>query len=84
MVERAWAGALLTNFHADLGGGEFSLLAHTGYLRSRGEETHVLLFNEGPIVERLRAQGCEVTVLRCRLDCGPRGATSRRFAWFPG
>lgn len=64
---------LLTNFYADMGGGEFALLQHACWLVERGARVTVLLFHDGPFVERLDNAGCRVVIMPQRLDYGPRG-----------
>ena len=74
---------LLTNFHADMGGGEFALLEHARWLVNAGTHVSVLLFHDGELERYLRAAGCSVRIIRQRLDYGPRGAYLAAFMLVP-
>lgn len=63
---------LLTNYYADMGGGEFALLAHAEYLISHDYDVCVCLFNSGSLKDRLNKIGTQVEVVGVSLKCGPR------------
>ena len=65
---------MLTNYHADMGGGEFALLEHANWLLEKGMDICVCLFHPGSLVERLEKIGVEVKVLNFKLKCGPNKA----------
>lgn len=74
---------ILTNFYAEMDGGEFLVLRRPEHHRRRGDLVHVCLLQDGALVSRLRGAGCEVCVRPERMDCGPRSAWVKRLTFVP-
>ena len=66
--------ALITNYYAEMGGGEFAMLRHAKWLLRNGVDVRTCLFHDGPLVARLEDAGAHVSVINTLLKCGPRRA----------
>lgn len=74
MNDKVMNNIILTNYYADMGGGEFALLAHAEWLIKHNFTVHVFLFKQGELAIKLRNAGVQVRFFDVNLKCGPRKA----------
>lgn len=65
---------LITNYYAEMGGGEFALFKHAEWLLSNKIDLCVCLFKDGPLVNRLKSLGVNVQIINQKMRCGPKMA----------